>query len=157
MMKVAIVLRSTEHQPVSTTIVSYMACVSGLVCGDVADVAADVAAVVAAVVVRVVAALVVVAVVVDVVAVVAAVVAAVALALVVVAAAVDAAVVVVVALALVVVSAAVVGGQNPHLLPVAADPTLKLALGSHRCLRVASHGNRSEPVCPKLTKCSRLG
>ena len=34
MMKVAIVLRSTEHQPVSTTIVSYMACVSGLVSGE---------------------------------------------------------------------------------------------------------------------------
>ena len=33
-MKVAIVLRSTEHQPVSTTIVSYMACVSGLVSGE---------------------------------------------------------------------------------------------------------------------------
>ena len=128
MMKVAIVLRSTEHQPVSTTIVSYMACVSGLVCGDVADVAADVAAVVAAVV------------------------AGVALALVVVAAAVDAAVVVV-ALALVVVSAAVVGGQNPHLLPVAADPTLKLALGSHSCLWFASHGNRFEPVCPMPICC----
>ena len=27
-------LRSTEHQPVSTTIVSYMACVSGLVSGE---------------------------------------------------------------------------------------------------------------------------
>ena len=34
MMKVAIVLRSTEHQPVSTTTVSYMACVSGLVSGE---------------------------------------------------------------------------------------------------------------------------
>ena len=36
------------------------------------------------------------------------------------------------------------GGQNPHLPPGAADPTLKLAMGSRSCFRDTSSGHRSD-------------